>query len=416
MRTLLAALALLLLAAPAQAATVSYRADGCEPDEFGNVRGCFTSVTLAASPGEANRLAVEPRGQAVLFTDAGAPLAAGSGCKQLGERAAECPAAEVVRIDLRDGDDDLRTLGRLNLTLGADGGAGDDRLVAAATALRLTGGPGRDALQGGPGDDRLEGGADTDELDGGDGRDRAVFEGAEPVVVDLADPGGDGPASGLDSLRGIEDVSTGSGDDVLRGDDGPNDLDAGPGQDRLAGAGGPDRLEAGLGFDALDGGPGDDEIAAAPDQPGPLGERDFALDPDREPVDCGTGRDVVIEQRGDVLRGCELVELFGRDLGPRALVAPLRFTRRRAVFRFPCSEPVRRIGCLGELLIARAGENSIARRRIRWRPGQPVRIRLDPIRVPTGAFALQVTLRYRSPREGDADYDTLTYVTPARVR
>lgn len=411
-RALLLALLGVLPAAPAQAATISVARSGCGPES----RYCSARLDVVAAPGEANRLTLERRPDGLLVTDAGAPPTAGAECARVDERTVRCPGILVVSIELGDGDDALSAAAALSTNLSVTGGPGDDRIEAGPGNDELAGGSGADTLAGGGGFDRLTGGEGSDALDGGDGADGVVYEGAEPVVVDLADPAPDGPASAPDTLRAVESVTAGAGDDVLRGDAGPNHLDGGDGQDRVEGRDGADHVAGGFGFDTVAAGPGDDEVEGAPDNPARDGAAArFRLDPDREDVDCGAGRDVVVEQRGDVLRACELVELYGRFLGSRARVAPSAFTLRRAVFRFPCERRSRRDACRAELLLKQAGDLSIVRRRVRWVPGEPVRVRLDPIKVPRGVFPLQVTLRYAVVAP-DADYDTLTYVTPVRAR
>jgi hypothetical protein len=98
------------------------------------------------------------------------------------------------------------------------------------------------------------------------------------------------------------DVLTGArlsglaGNDRLRGLAGRDILYGGPGRDLLVGLHGSDRLHGGTGRDVLLGGPGRDTLIA----------RDEA----RDTVRCGSGRDVVVADRGDrVGRDCELLKL-----------------------------------------------------------------------------------------------------------
>jgi Ca2+-binding RTX toxin-like protein len=82
-----------------------------------------------------------------------------------------------------------------------------------------------------------------------------------------------------DTLRGL------AGDDLLRGL---------AGNDRLFGGAGADRLVGGPGLDQLDGGAGNDRFETRD------GQRDI--------VDCGAGRDVVIADQHDVIKeNCENV-------------------------------------------------------------------------------------------------------------
>jgi Tol biopolymer transport system component len=91
------------------------------------------------------------------------------------------------------------------------------------------------------------------------------------------------------------DYEAGSGyDDVIDGLAGNDTLLGGAGYDRIVGGPGNDVIFGGSGADHLDGGPGSDTINAAD------GERDV--------VDCGAGRDRVIADPFDVVRGCEVVD------------------------------------------------------------------------------------------------------------
>ena len=153
------------------------------------------------------------------------------------------------------------------------GGANEDIL---RNIENLVGGSGNDSFtgdnlannfDGGAGDDRLAGGGGADILDGGAGFDVAVFsEKVLPVSVTLAGAV-DAIASvgGLaeDTLRNIEGVVGGSGNDTLTGDNLANMLDGGAGTDTLSGNGGDDMLIGGTGADTLDGGAGSDTASYA---------------------------------------------------------------------------------------------------------------------------------------------------------
>ena len=75
-----------------------------------------------------------------------------------------------------------------------------------------------------------------------------------------------------------------------------------PGADRIDGGRGDDRLEAGSGEDTVTGGAGRDVVLGG-------GGRDVVLlrDGVRDVVDCGTERDVVVVDRRDSVRNCEVV-------------------------------------------------------------------------------------------------------------
>ncbi|MEJ0075773.1 MAG: tandem-95 repeat protein [Alphaproteobacteria bacterium] len=155
----------------------------------------------------------------------------------------------------------------------------------------LNGHGGNDQLFGRAGDDTLDGGADSDTVNGGDGNDHIIgnIDGAadtyngdgNDLVNAVAGTGGDtidysattngisvtlsgGAATvvddeaGTDTLTGIENVTGGSGDDIITGDNNANILIGGAGADSLTGSGGADRLVGGSGADNLSGGTGAD--------------------------------------------------------------------------------------------------------------------------------------------------------------
>ncbi|NKD76740.1 calcium-binding protein [Haematospirillum sp. H1815] len=143
-------------------------------------------------------------------------------------------------------------------------GAGHDHLIGNDRDNQLSGGAGRDFLFGGSGDDVLDGGPDRDVLDGGVGVDRVLYSNRTgDVVVTL---NGSTHAhvriGGLveDSLRNIEQIQAGSGNDQLTGDNRDNWLHGQGGRDVLRGEGGNDTLYGGDGEDILDGGAGHDSL------------------------------------------------------------------------------------------------------------------------------------------------------------
>lgn len=197
------------------------------------------------------------------------------------------------------------------------GGMGNDTLLGGAGADMLSGDAGNDVLNGGAGDDTVNGGIgnDTviytngegaDTVDGGDGADTLrIVEGAfgadDTVTVALAagiissvngsttvanveaaelhlDGGADtlsyqtsqnvsvnllsGAATGFSFLRGVENVTAGSGNDTLFGNGVANRLEGGDGNDELRGGFGSDVLFGGAGNDNLYGEEGDDLLEA----------------------------------------------------------------------------------------------------------------------------------------------------------
>ncbi len=194
-----------------------------------------------------------------------------------------------------------------------DGGSGDDAIYGMGGNDALSGGDGNDFIDGGDGNDAITGGKGNDILlggagddtfnytigdgadiiDGGTGSDtlsivgtssadtlNAVVSGgvftqfngsivtgveivnanlgagsdllsyaatSEAVTVNLAN----GSATGFTSISNIENVTGGSGNDILTGDNGANVLIGGAGNDVLTGGGGNDTLTGGAGDDTF---------------------------------------------------------------------------------------------------------------------------------------------------------------------
>jgi hypothetical protein len=118
---------------------------------------------------------------------------------------------------------------------GLDGGPGDDNLF---------GGSGEDGLGGAAGDDNLDGGSGPDVLSGGEGSDTADYAtrfasspddesfSAGRVVVTLDGAGGDGFTGENDNtLADVENVTTGSGADLISGNPSANGIVTGAGND-----------------------------------------------------------------------------------------------------------------------------------------------------------------------------------------
>jgi trimeric autotransporter adhesin len=133
------------------------------------------------------------------------------------------------------------------------GTAGDDMLTGTASSDALfglggndtlTGLDGQDWLVGATGDDVLNGGAGNDVLDGGDGNDTADYsDKTDSVAVTL---NGTSDATVFvggyaeDTVRNIENLAGGSGNDSFTGDVGDNILQGGAGNDTIVGDGGND--------------------------------------------------------------------------------------------------------------------------------------------------------------------------------
>ena len=191
---LLAAVLLLVQAAPATAATLFSTDD---PDEPGittlHIRSGSSArneVTVTANRptelgGRQPTYLVRDPGEAVM-------LKPSADCRRVSRHAARCANTDIVSLELGPGDD----VGRMGenrhrkpsffalATIGMDGGKGDDDLRSRYASMyggrgddrlrgvgRVNGGPGRDRVRGGRTRDILEGGEGNDVLHGGPQRD-----------------------------------------------------------------------------------------------------------------------------------------------------------------------------------------------------------------------------------------------------
>ncbi|HEV3000511.1 MAG TPA: calcium-binding protein [Solirubrobacteraceae bacterium] len=349
-----AVVAVLVLAAPAAA-----------PAAVVEVR-TGSSIALLAEPGEANRLAIEPRGEGTRVHDAGAPLrsADSSGaCRQVDEHTVVCTDRSLPwEVDTGDRDDELRLAVPASVRLGSgddrilgdgagsrieggdgadvlrgrelEGGDGDDTLTVDPAGggyerwitLRADGGSGDDVVTGASGSDRLVGGRGSDELRGGGGDD-VLLDAGGPYGADGDDPdvvdGGDGADVVSYSLRpsGVRiDLQAGTageaGEDRLIAIE---EAAGGDGDDVIAGTAGADDLRGSLGNDLLIGGGGDDRLSGEDGHDRlDAGAGDDAADggADMDVVDGGAGddRDLVGGAGADtILGGAGSDRLVGGD-------------------------------------------------------------------------------------------------------
>jgi Ca2+-binding RTX toxin-like protein len=146
------------------------------------------------------------------------------------------------------GDDFLNGLAG-NDTL--NGGTSEDTLQGGEGIDTLNGGTSDDTLKGGEGDDTLDGGDDADLLNGGAGaNDLATYASrSAKVTVTLgagsSDDGGsaDGVSGERDTVRGtVENLTGGSGADVLTGSEVDNFFLGGDGADTITGLAGIDTM------------------------------------------------------------------------------------------------------------------------------------------------------------------------------
>ena len=402
MRRLLVIAAVLALT-PATALAGTLTATRCPSYD----RECVASATYTAAPGERNDVIWVQDQDGTSVRDYGAPVTPGRGCVAVDPNAARCPAWDL-RVALGDGDDRASPVSRSLGRIGIEGGPGDDLITGGERAGLLDGGEGADTLLGGVGDDLSAGGPGRDVIEGGDGADTVSYIDEPPVIVDLADPGPDGPPQAPDTLTGVERVYGGAGDDVLRGDAGPNLLQGGAGDDVVDGREGDDVLFGATGRDQVLGGTGDDELAAdwAIDEGA---SRPTAEQPERtgDVLDCGDGSDIVTEQAGDILHSCERLELplgiLAPDFDPRP-----RLDGRSAVLRLRCSVVLRagtRHGCRVRVTLS-AGGRRLGSRIVR------VKGQSDAVRVPARGRpdAVRVRLRYLGSVADQDDRSTTVYV------
>jgi len=362
-----AVIALVLLASlPAAAGAATARVDVYrEPPGTDPFESCSRyaqcppdTLVVAAAPGEANQITIEPGSAGFVVRDAGAPMSPGSGCTAIDDHAVRCPAQVVGTVDLGDGDDRFAGGGRVLGGPGddvidapnAEGGAGADTITClpGTAYCALTGGAGSDRVTGGPGDDIISdrGGRENDVLDGRAGMDVLSYAGHRtPVVVDLSAtpqrfsaPGESDTIAGFETVYGGagadvlvsapaivlpllsfgvqmrggpgDDTITvlsplaaygGGGDDVITGSTSDEGFTGGSGNDRLTGGPGADRLFGGGGRDVLRGAGGADDLWG-------MGGADRLYGgPGRDRLRCGPGTDRAVAQRRDRVSGCERV-------------------------------------------------------------------------------------------------------------
>ncbi|HEX8914414.1 MAG TPA: hypothetical protein VF796_18850 [Humisphaera sp.] len=177
---------------------------------------------------------------------------------------------------------------------------------------KLTGGGGSDVINGGAGNDTETGGGGKDTFNGGTGTDTVSYASySKAVKVSLDGVPNDGAAGeGDDVETDVENVTGGSGDDTLAGDDDANVLSGGAGADTLLGEGGKDVLNGGTGADDLEGDAGDDDLN------GGDGNDDLDGGTENDDLDGGNGDDVLDGAAGtNVVKGGAGLDRFRRSGG-----------------------------------------------------------------------------------------------------
>lgn len=160
-------------------------------------------------------------------------------------------------------------------------------------------------------DDTFTGVGAGDSIFGGAGSDTVVIAGNAAVSIDLAQPDTFGtPAI---TLAGVENITTGNGNDVILGNEAANSVTGSGGADMLAGRGGHDQLTGGIGNDTLDGGVGNDTLEGGNDSDlltggagadlllGGSGDDTLSGNSDNDTLQGGDGNDVLTGGLGDDL-------------------------------------------------------------------------------------------------------------------
>jgi hypothetical protein len=173
----------------------------------------------------------------------------------------------------------------LALPLVAEGGDGNDWLLGGSVGDQFDGGPGNDTFSGldgeddyftseADGSDIFNGGADFDAVSyQGRGADLEIHACASEVAIgcETGNCSCSGSMSGEpgeeDRLVNVEDITAGSGDDVIYGSEAADSLSGGPGDDDIFGLGGSDLLYGEGGVDNMDGGADGDYCAAFGEEP-----------------------------------------------------------------------------------------------------------------------------------------------------
>ncbi|EFO32061.1 iron-regulated protein FrpC [Roseibium sp. TrichSKD4] len=150
------------------------------------------------------------------------------------------------------------------------GGTGNDTLDGGHGNDILDGEYGNDVIKGGAGDDQLRGGYNNDELFGGHGNDTFYGDAGNDVMhggrgvdtvdysaydvdltVSLHNKKAHGLEIGSDTLKFIDNITSGDGDDFLKGSSGDNVINGGAGDDTIRGLTGEDVLTGGAGADTF---------------------------------------------------------------------------------------------------------------------------------------------------------------------
>jgi Ca2+-binding RTX toxin-like protein len=190
-------------------------AAGAGTAQAGTLTHNGSKVFYVADAGETEALVVEATTSLVRIHSSVTIDAPPTGGCEVTAGIGECELeADQIRLDLKDGDDQVTTLTTASLGLGlvplfVTAGPGDDTIDGSRVQDELYGNDGDDTLRGQGSGDRLEGDRGDDVLDGGTGGD--FLEGDEGIH-----PGGDTLTGGA----GLDVFQGGRGNDKLFAVDG----------------------------------------------------------------------------------------------------------------------------------------------------------------------------------------------------
>jgi Ca2+-binding RTX toxin-like protein len=216
-----------------------------------------TRIELTSGVGRQNYIWVSRSGLVVTIDDR-FPMVPGPGCEPILSddmtwfRCTTSSTATLVEIDT--GDENDTVVNDTDVSMHADGGAGDDTLAGGSVGDRLDGGDGDDALHGRGDSDELFGRAGRDVIHAGDGGDE--LDGGDDSDILLGQSENDDIQGGA----GDDQIEGGDADDAISGDAGDDVLHGDTGYDVIQGGSGNDTLRGGTGTDFLFGGAHDDQV------------------------------------------------------------------------------------------------------------------------------------------------------------
>jgi len=185
------------------------------------------------------------------------------------------------------------------------GTGGDDLILAGNQNDTINGGDGDDVILGQGGNDKIIASDGDDVIDGGAGVDLLDFSSTtSDVTVDLLTSHTANVDEIIDNdhlVYNIEDITTGSGKDIVAGNGDGNIIRTNGGNDSVVGNGGNDFIDGGAGADTIDGGVGDDDILGDTGNDSLFGSfgRDSLIGGDGDDtIDGGTDNDILVGGKG----------------------------------------------------------------------------------------------------------------------